>query len=284
MKKIVFLIILILLSSSIYGITLSDKLIDAIENNDINLVNDLIDEGADLNPINYYLGKGPLISVCLAGNIEIVKILIDKGADVNATNEYDSTALISVSFFPRNYPEIMKYLVQQGADVNAKNNFGYTALIMVSIRGNLEGVKYLVTHGANINIKRKYGNTALIYAAKDGDLKMVKYLIKMGAYINIKNKNGYTALMFASENGHLGIVEYLKSKGARLTESRPWLRIENLNASKYHIIYISPQAIKDKRLLRLKSYLHIITQTYLLIPATFLFSSSSFAAICSPVS
>ena len=60
------------------GGELEEKLFEAIRNRNIQVVNDLIEQGVDVN-IFYSNGITPLIYAIMIGNDEVIKLLINKG-------------------------------------------------------------------------------------------------------------------------------------------------------------------------------------------------------------
>lgn len=61
-------------------------------NNVSDMINLLLDAGADVNVKDYY-GHTPLAIACQTGNFGTIKLLIDKGADVNFANNNKNTPL-----------------------------------------------------------------------------------------------------------------------------------------------------------------------------------------------
>lgn len=68
-----------------------------------------------------------LMEAANAGDVEKVQRLIEQGADVNAKNENFRTALMYAAW--GGYTEIAKLLIQAGVDINDTNDNGHTALI-----------------------------------------------------------------------------------------------------------------------------------------------------------
>ncbi|MDJ0591851.1 MAG: ankyrin repeat domain-containing protein [Pleurocapsa sp. MO_226.B13] len=76
---------------------LNNELWDAIEEENIEKISELIESGCDLNGNNgasFEEGMTFLI-VAAAGNLEIVKLLVESGADVNAMSTYGDSALFN---------------------------------------------------------------------------------------------------------------------------------------------------------------------------------------------
>lgn len=140
-----------------------------------------------------------------------VKNIISSGGNVNAINKEGMTALIVAS--EKGNLEIVRELIKAGANVNGSNSVGWTPLMGASFEGNSEVVKELINSGANINAYGiKYRNTALMQAIRGENPEIVKILIEAGADINMKNANGETAYDKAMEVGLTEVTELLKPK------------------------------------------------------------------------
>jgi len=103
----------------------------------VEMIQQHIKAGSDLNVIEPMGGSTPLISATVFGKTEVAIALIKAGADLNCTNNEGSTALHSASFLCRN--EIVKALIEKGADKTIKNKVGATAL--ESVQAPFEAVK-----------------------------------------------------------------------------------------------------------------------------------------------
>ena len=78
-----------------------DRLIEAVQHEDVALARELIDGGADIEAKTRY-GATPLFFACDKGNVELVELLLGKGADVNVVDTfYGATPLTWVSFSAR---------------------------------------------------------------------------------------------------------------------------------------------------------------------------------------
>ena len=105
----------------------------------LDIVNQHIQVGSDLNVIEPSGGSSPLISAALFSKTEIAITLIEAGADVNFQNNEGSTPLHTAAFFCR--PEIVEALLENGADKSIRNNSGSTAFDGVA--GQFEQVKVI---------------------------------------------------------------------------------------------------------------------------------------------
>ena len=178
-------------------------------------------------------------------DLERVNLLVEQGADVNVADHLMQTPLQFAT--DNNNFEMTKFLVEHGADVNAKNNNGGSVLFNAAATGNLELVEYLVNQERCII----ENSGVLHGAVKSGNLEMVKWLIEHGAdvsdfYLNdtvlgwtinntnpdilhyfveqvgvdvnasINRKIHYTALECAVKHNNFESVKFLVEHGAKI--------------------------------------------------------------------
>jgi len=161
------------------------EIIDAVENNDIDLVRELLDNGADPNTQNSS-SETALMRAIKSEHIDIVRLLLENYADPNIRDHYGYTALmrastIRPSFSTSGYTEITKLLLNHGADPNIRDGIsGFTALMNAVEWGHLEVgtevVELLLNRGANPFIRNFFGQTALSLAERSGYTEIVELL------------------------------------------------------------------------------------------------------------
>ncbi|XP_062594112.1 ankyrin repeat domain-containing protein 17-like, partial [Saccostrea cucullata] len=218
---------------------------------DLNLVRDLLEMGASVNPqqiwidrlkyiqmvrliassfgiyinpetISGFLANGPgyhhttpLTAACLNGNLIMVRELLQKGADVNPKYVW-KTPLITACKCRR--LDVLKELLKFGAKVNfnpwhpRKPNKYKTPLTVACKRGKLEMVKELLNAKAVVNPQGAY-NTPLVAACTNGFGDVVKELLKKGADVKLQSRYS-TPLTAACKGGHLNVVKELIEAGA----------------------------------------------------------------------
>jgi len=125
----------------------------------------------------------PLHYAANGGHSEIVEWLLQHGADVNKEREDDDCTPLYLSASKGNL-EIMKLLIKKGADINKTNKYGWTPLNSAAENGHLEVVKLLIENGADIHKSSKYGWTPFYSAANNGHFGVVKLLIDNNAKID----------------------------------------------------------------------------------------------------
>jgi methionyl-tRNA formyltransferase len=102
-----------------------NEILIACENDDIESLNELINQGYYINDFNYR-GWTPLMVACYNGSKKCTLKLIEIGADVNAVNFKGTTVLMySMSASVQSGDiRIMKTLIENGADINKKDYSG----------------------------------------------------------------------------------------------------------------------------------------------------------------
>ena len=113
------------------------------------------------------------------GDIDQVQLLISQGADVNEKNRMGWTPLHTAI---RNRRQaLIEPLIAKGADVNAKDNSGQTPLHVAVYIGQKDAVELLIAKGADVNIMGGRGDNALSLAKKRGNTEIIDLLLKHGA-------------------------------------------------------------------------------------------------------
>lgn len=137
-----------------------EELLDAIESQDIEKVEELLNSGVDINH-GYENNLTPLHQTALVEN--------------------ESDTLI----------QICQMLVKKGAIASAKiKDTLETPLHFAAYRGNVEVAKILIRYLADINAQNDYGETPLYFACNFDNGKLIDVLLKNRANCLIPNKKG----------------------------------------------------------------------------------------------
>jgi len=100
----------------------------------------------------------PLSAAVVGGNLEVVEQHIEAGTDINEKDPLSgSTPLITAVTFDKR--DIAQALIDAGADLSIKNNDGSTALHVAAFFCKVEAVQMLMEAGADKNVKNNYGAT-----------------------------------------------------------------------------------------------------------------------------
>lgn len=205
-------------------------LLIAIENADVELVQILIDEGSDINFINWE-NKTPLISASEIASrerdpikylslLKIIELLLNSGADVNYMNNKGKTAL-NIPKYTYLTADLAKLLISYGAiDFDDK-------VLNYSLREELFYIVYLVS-------KRNTEKLSLIKNIQETDV--IDFVLKSVAY------NDLDAIKFINENfdinfnGILTGSKYKQRKRATTNQSRSR---DDMMLDKYNLRYQS---------------------------------------------
>jgi ankyrin repeat protein len=188
MKYYLVALVMFLLTTSSCTFVNQDAFIYACREGDWGLMEDYIQNGADVNGIGG-IGLPPLQAAIFSNNIRAVKLLLDKGADSNALDQNKCSALsLAVN---KGYSDIVVILLQHRADPEVP--CFRTPLAEATVNSRLDIVKLLVRYGASANGQDEAYRTALMHVQ---DINTAKLLLKNGAdkTINQRDKEGRTAL------------------------------------------------------------------------------------------
>lgn len=114
------------------------------------------------------------------GRVNLVSNLLDEGADIDCKTT-DGTAkmgALATAIIHKKYP-VIKLLLDRGADVNVSDLYFGSPLMLAAINEDIEVVQLLLEKGANINFKNKNGQTPLFMARQNEELS--NFLISKGA-------------------------------------------------------------------------------------------------------
>lgn len=155
-------------------------------------------------------GQSLTYMAAYAGRMDLIQVLIEIGADINKPIVGTGWTPLMIAA-AEGHSETVSALIRAGANVNATNALGRTALMFASSKGFAGIVKDLLIHRADPNIVPvdDTGWTALIAAARTGRIDVIKALLDHGADVTINDKEGKTALVWAEAQGHADVVRVL---------------------------------------------------------------------------
>lgn len=166
------------------------------------------------------IGALPLLHRAASnGSAEVINMLLDAGADINlraAPNGW--TPLIQA--LRSSQIDIARQLVARGADTMVMGADGINAPMLADLLGISEMIPT-----PPLKLAGPKADLLLLYAIEAGDLKIVEEVVVAGARLETTSPtNGWSALMIAAFNGRVEIVRYLlggiRAEGINYTEPK----------------------------------------------------------------
>lgn len=225
-----------------------EKLVQSIENGDLNEFLRLVNEGADIYALDTegHSLRWHALRVRNKTVLESLEMLeAINGRTIKEGEGQEEAPAHAPASSPNSFPvtdkqfddlivTIRKKAVttdeEQGAkqaliellkkkDTHVQGDKGETFLLLACKAKFWDLVEVFLLPDTDIDAKDNEGCTALMYAALSGQEKTMELLLKNGAYINDKSDCGVTALMWAASEGHKEVVEFLLEAGAKLHHS-----------------------------------------------------------------
>lgn len=168
--------------------------VDAGKRTELELIEALVDSGANPNKANYE-GVTPLMAAVKLGCVEKVALLLENGADPNLKDIDGATCLHFAASL--GLETITALLLRNGAFLNCRDEWDECALHWAVREGGESAariVKLLAEHGAILDIGNDDGETPLDLAVETGDDRMVQTLLSLGAM-----GSGFDAMSIADD-------------------------------------------------------------------------------------
>ena len=193
-----------------------------IKQGDIEGVRKMLDNGLSTNRSACGpRGKGFISLLHTAvnyGQTNIVQLLLERGADVNQLSDSDDYTPLMVAIRKQNL-DMVRLLIQHGANVNHSveddgwgATYGLTPLMLSAEYDNSDILQVLIDNGAIVDHREEYmetyntGYTALLYAISYNKRANVKLLLQKGANPNICDVNNVSPLTLALRSRYYRIA------------------------------------------------------------------------------
>lgn len=195
----------------------------------VEMVQILLDAGADVWTADSKTGATALHKTCQGGNLEIATMLLDRGAFIDAvTPSMGHTPIMDALWYK--WPELVKLLVDRGQNLYFGTHYGFALEDHIAFELNVnqgeekkkfEIIKDTIEAGKDRDQKAIAEQTVMASTNK-GDLDAVKELIAAGANVNTvyphmnSFTDGHTPLLVAARDNHSEIVQELLKAGAHV--------------------------------------------------------------------
>lgn len=133
------------------------KLFEAIIHNDIHLVQNLLDRGADIHSI--YMGETTLMA---AMSNEMILLLLENGADVNVQVSDGSTVAHHAAM--QNDDNILLIYLYASVNMNIRDNNGHTPLMYASAWSSVGNIQNIIRFGSRGALEGVHNLTEYILA------------------------------------------------------------------------------------------------------------------------
>lgn len=175
--------------AQLYGKENTDRV---ILNDNIDVIEQLIKAGADVNAKKELDGTTALMGAAAFGNIDAVKLLIDAGADINAKSRYDATAFMLAE--EEGHDNIVQLLKEAGADKISEQTEVFAGAEQMTdkfIKNGTyikiydeDGISYAIKSSINYVEINKYG-VSVNWGVNSGRFNVNKYSISLDKSNNL---------------------------------------------------------------------------------------------------
>ncbi|GBL81153.1 Serine/threonine-protein phosphatase 6 regulatory ankyrin repeat subunit B [Araneus ventricosus] len=194
-------------------VNLKKGLFDAIITGNIEMLQNLIKQGADVRERSLNLWTA-LHFAAMGGNVEIVKFL-HYNLSVDDKDINGQTPLHIASSF--GHTNIIKFLIKElNVNVNDTDNMVKIPLHLAAQNGHESAINLLLKYQSNIKVKDAVGCSPLFYAVVNNHKNAAQILLGYGSIDESVQLGGFTSLHTAAESGHFEIANLLLKKGANV--------------------------------------------------------------------
>lgn len=191
---------------------MSQVLMDAVRNNDVDVVRRIVAENPSLVNFRDEDGHSAVMAAIYHGTHDAAALLVAQGAQLNV---YEASASGDAA-------RVRVALDDDPGLLNAYSNVGWTPLHLAAFFGHDEAARLLLERGADVHAisTNRMENMPIHAAAANGQSRLVALLLDHGADVNTRSR-GWSLLDLAVENGNEGLVQLLLIRGADTSAPMP---------------------------------------------------------------
>jgi len=193
-------------------------------NNQTNIVDYLLDKGADINILGGDLKSTPLQWATRQGHLPMVVQLLKRGADYSILDGEGCNVLHLAAQF--GHTAIVAYLVAKGMDIDIPDTNGMTALMWSAYRVmKVDPTRLLLTLGSSPRMcDYKHKNTALHWAVYTKNLIAITLLLEANADVEVLNANNESPLDMAYKHQTHWLINMLEARSRKPPQRNNFVR------------------------------------------------------------
>ena len=186
-----------------------EQLVEYAAAGDSEVVDLLLQADVPIEGRNSY-GMSALMASSEAGEIDVVELLLERGADPNrsAKGSWETPLMLATI---QGRTQVVRLLIEAGANVdNQDERTGVTLLMNAAVEGHSEIAADLLAAGVDVMVADQIGWTALHHAVRKGHSRLALELVAAGADPEQQDIDGFTALALAKSRGNWRLVSHLE--------------------------------------------------------------------------
>lgn len=199
----------------------TDALYNAVTSDDLELMSDLLEHGADVNAAIGELQRTALHQAAHLNHTSCLKVILRHGAAMSAEDAKGDTPLHLAAW--AGHVEALSDLLAHGADVDwLSGRDGYSSLWCAISAYHIDAARLLLRSGARVSLRSAAGGglLPLHQAAVTGQSAMCELLLERGAQVDVVDDDKNTPLHYAAACGSTASVKVLLLQGADVTATQ----------------------------------------------------------------
>ena len=179
------------------------------------IVDMLLEAGADIDCVGAVTGSTPLHMACSFALPDVVRSLLQRGANPSILNKEKRTPMNQAHAL-KSYT-VVEELLKAGADSTTPDASGFAPIINAAWYGHWDVVRLLLKFGVDPTTAATPDGYSLLHvAASKGAIAEIDMLLDAGVDVDLASKDGWTPLLTAATSGMHDSVEKLLSLGANI--------------------------------------------------------------------